>query len=349
MNRRRLEFEPFRDTILALSGKLDLTEGGHPVDITTQPFTTRRTVYSFIERQNLPSIFRTFDFASPDMSSPQRFNTTVPQQGLFMINSPFLTEQARQFLKRPEIQEQKSEAAKIREFYELAFQREPSSEELKLGEQFIDSQSKLPPKEPPVQVWQYGYGELEANSHKIVKFSKLPHFTGEAWQGGDSLPDKSLGWLTLSAGGGHPGEGLDHVLIRRWTAPMDCTVSVSGALEHPAEAGDGVRAHIISSRLGELGFWPVYHSKTELNIPRIEVKKGDTLDFVVDCHQDTNSDSFQWAPTVKAVAQSGGSGSPVRWSAREGFGGPKELPKPLNAWEKYAQVMLMSNELAFID
>ena len=77
MNRRRLDFESMRDTFLALSGKLDLAAGGRPVDITTEPFTSRRTVYGFVERQNLPGIFRTFDFASPDTTSPQRFSTTV--------------------------------------------------------------------------------------------------------------------------------------------------------------------------------------------------------------------------------------------------------------------------------
>ena len=51
---------------------------------------TRRTVYGFIDRQNLPGVFRTFDFASPDATSPQRLATTVPQQALFLMNSPFV-------------------------------------------------------------------------------------------------------------------------------------------------------------------------------------------------------------------------------------------------------------------
>ena len=59
------------------------------------PFSTRRTVYGFIDRQNLDGLYRTFDFAVPDATSPRRFVTTVPQQALFLMNSPFLHEQAR--------------------------------------------------------------------------------------------------------------------------------------------------------------------------------------------------------------------------------------------------------------
>src|SRR5213594_1255369 len=103
MNRRRLYFEAMRDTLLTVSGNVDWTSGGRAVDITAEPFTTRRTVYGFVERQNLPGLFRTFDFASPDTTSPQRFTTTVPQQALFLMNSPFVVQQASATLERPEV------------------------------------------------------------------------------------------------------------------------------------------------------------------------------------------------------------------------------------------------------
>lgn len=343
MNRRRLEFEPFRDTLLRVSGQLDLREGGHPVEITTRPFTTRRTVYSFIERQNLPGLFRTFDFASPDTSSAQRFNTTVPQQALFMINSPFVAEQARSFVKRPEVATARTKKQKIRALYETALQRSPSSEEVQLAESFVDEQSKIPAPEPSVEVWQYGYGELDLAAHKLTAFKPLPHFTGKAWQGGGKLPDAQLGWLSLNANGGHPGDGPKQVIIRRWVAPADGAVAISGTLEHTAESGDGVRGHIIGSRAGTLGFWPVYHSKRDMGLAKVEVKRGDTIDFVVDSNGSVDSDSFNWSPTIQSLANDS------RWNAKEDFSGPKDPVAPLNPWEKYAQVLLMSNELAFVD
>ena len=91
-----------RDSLLAVSGALDPTIGGRPVPITEPPFSPRRTVYGFIDRQNLDGLYRTFDFAVPDATSPRRFVTTVPQQALFLMNSPFLHEQARR-LGRPSV------------------------------------------------------------------------------------------------------------------------------------------------------------------------------------------------------------------------------------------------------
>ncbi len=68
--------------------------GGPSVSLTDAPFSTRRSVYGFIERQNLPAFFRTFDFANPNTHTPERPQTTAPQQALFLMNSPFAMEQA---------------------------------------------------------------------------------------------------------------------------------------------------------------------------------------------------------------------------------------------------------------
>src|ERR1700733_7990991 len=97
------------------SGQLDLrAAGGKSVDLWSQPFTPRRAVYGFVERQNLPGVFRTFDLASPDTTSARRFQTTVPQQALFFMNSPFIVEQARSATERPEIAASQDDAQRIR-------------------------------------------------------------------------------------------------------------------------------------------------------------------------------------------------------------------------------------------
>src|SRR5207248_692920 len=84
-NRRRLDFESMRDSVLSAAGRLDPALGGRSVDLFKAPFSTRRTVYGFIDRQNLPGTMRAFDMASPDQHSPQRFQTTVPTQSLFLM------------------------------------------------------------------------------------------------------------------------------------------------------------------------------------------------------------------------------------------------------------------------
>src|SRR5208282_2542599 len=93
MNRKRLELEPLRDAMLAASGLLDLTAGGRPVDIADEPNCRRRTLYLAVKRENLPSFFRAFDFANPDLHVSARHETTVPQQALFLLNGPFVAEQ----------------------------------------------------------------------------------------------------------------------------------------------------------------------------------------------------------------------------------------------------------------
>lgn len=156
MNRRRLDFEAMRDTLLAVSGKLDLKPGGVPVDIVSEPYATRRTVYGLIDRQNLPGMFRTFDFANPDVSNQGRFATTVPQQALFMLNSPFVIEQARALVQREEVKGKEDAAGKIQAMYELIAQRPPEHDEIGLAEQFLAAQpatdAKLSPLEKYAQV-----------------------------------------------------------------------------------------------------------------------------------------------------------------------------------------------------
>ena len=79
--------------------------GGKGEDMTNPrpPFSHRRTVYGFIDRQNLPGVLRTFDFASPDATVGMRHATTTPPQALFLMNSPFVVEQARAFAARPDV------------------------------------------------------------------------------------------------------------------------------------------------------------------------------------------------------------------------------------------------------
>ncbi len=144
MNRQRLDFEALRDTLLAAAGKLDLKVGGLPADLETEPFSARRTIYGLIDRQNLPAVFRTFDFANPDTSSQGRFHTTVPQQALFLMNSPFAIEQARSLAQRAEVKRAEMPTEKIEALYRLVFQRAAAREEVQLAEKFLATRPSSP-------------------------------------------------------------------------------------------------------------------------------------------------------------------------------------------------------------
>jgi len=139
MHRRRLDLEALRDSLLAVSGQLDPKIGGPAVEITKPPFPPRRTIYGFIDRQNLQGMFRTFDLASPDTTNSHRHQTTVPQQALFMMNSPFVVDLARHLAARPELATMTDPARRIRYVYRLLFGRLPSADELALGLRFTQS------------------------------------------------------------------------------------------------------------------------------------------------------------------------------------------------------------------
>jgi mono/diheme cytochrome c family protein len=141
-NRQRLDLEALRDSMLAVAGRLEPTVGGPAVDLLKEPFVPRRTVYGFIDRQNLPGMYRTFDFASPDTHAPRRYTTTVPQQALFLMNSPFVVQLAQALAARPEVAQASPAEPRVEALYRLLYGRPPSAEEVELGVRFIDEASR---------------------------------------------------------------------------------------------------------------------------------------------------------------------------------------------------------------
>ncbi|MBI3876908.1 MAG: DUF1553 domain-containing protein, partial [Verrucomicrobia bacterium] len=151
-NMRRLEMEAVRDSILAVGGKLDLTMGGKPVNLGSYPFSERRSVYGVVDRNNLPEVFNHFDFANPDITTGKRYETIVPQQSLFFMNSPLVVEQAKNLVKRSEFKAVSDDTERIKLLYEIIYQRPPTPEEIKLGESFL----AVEPSQERVQVAQAG-------------------------------------------------------------------------------------------------------------------------------------------------------------------------------------------------
>ena len=340
-NRKRLDFEAMRDSLLAVSGHLDPSVGGPSVRIETDPSTNRRTLYAFIDRQNLPAIFRTFDFASPDTHSPKRPSTVVPQQALFLLNSPFSHAMAVRLAERASSQTDID--ARIRELYKLAFAREPSDEELAFGKEFASQSLADNEVVQPSDPWQFGYGYL--GEKNTVVFHPLPHFTGKAWQGGPERPDPEIGWVIVEPESGHPGNDQQHAAIRRWVVPADGTLKIEGKLNHPADKGDGVRARVVSSRSGLAGEWTAQHAEVTTKTEALEVRAGDTIDLIVDCRTNEGHDSFIWP--AKFHYQRADRNSEEIFMVAEGFHGP--LPKPLDLWQRYTHTLLLTNEFHFLD
>ncbi|MCA9143121.1 MAG: DUF1553 domain-containing protein, partial [Planctomycetales bacterium] len=341
--RRRLDFEAMRDSILTASDQLDRTVGGESVQIANESPSKRRTLYAFIDRQNLPGLFRTFDFASPDTHSPERPETVVPQQALYLMNNGFVHDAAQAVVGRVDDTDVRQ---RVNQLYRLVLARDAMIDELQLATSFIESGDNTSPDIPIGNPWQFGYGSFNAESEQLVSFHLLPHFVENTWQGGAQRPDPVLGWAMLNASGGHPGNDQQHISIRRWYAQADGSVTVRGRLEHPSENGDGVRARIVSSRDGLQGEWIAQHKTIETNTSTLAVKRGDTLDFLADCRDNPNHDSFQWRVTIRQSEGSEGT-TTADWKSERDFQGPHA--KPLGAWERLAQTLLLTNEFLFLD
>jgi hypothetical protein len=143
MPRQRVDFEAMRDSMLAVAGRLDNSVGGRPFDEIMNARNTRRTIYALVNRNDLPGVFRAFDFADVDASAPDRPSTTVPQQALFAMNSPFVLDQARRIATTSQAAAD-NDPDRVSILYETVFSRKPTSEERELSLRFLAEAQTTP-------------------------------------------------------------------------------------------------------------------------------------------------------------------------------------------------------------
>ena len=134
-NRRRLEFEPLHDAVLAVSGQLELTMGGPSVKLFGS--NKRRAVYGYGDRLEFPTLLTTFDVPNPAGLTPERTNTTVAPQALFLMNGPFARAAAKKLIARPEVQKLGDPGERLDHLYRTLFGREPDSEERRMALAFV--------------------------------------------------------------------------------------------------------------------------------------------------------------------------------------------------------------------
>jgi hypothetical protein len=153
-NRRRLSAEEVRDSILRVSGKLDLTMGGpadqpfryqfrkSPVydylDRQHRPERWRRSVYNFIVRSTPDPFMDVLDFPVPSSCTPTRSSTNTPLQSLSLLNDPFVIEQANQFAARLADAHREDIPGQVKAAFRQALGREPSPTEANLTQGFVE-------------------------------------------------------------------------------------------------------------------------------------------------------------------------------------------------------------------
>jgi hypothetical protein len=265
--------------MLAVTGQLDPKLFGPPLKIkedetgqvVVDGAQSRRSLYIQVRRSRPVAMLQTFDAPVMETNCENRSRSTVATQSLMLLNGQFILDQAAKLADR---------AAK--EAVPLA------NERLALLPDF---------PQPRGIDWQYGFGSFDEEDNRTGTFTPLPHWTGSQWQGGPNLPDAQFGWVLLNAHGGHP-DIAQRAVIRRWTAPVDGAISVDGTLTHHSPSGDGVRGRIVSSRVGSAGHWTAHHGPARTTVARLQVRAGDTVDFITDCRSNQTSDSFSWPVTI---------------------------------------------------
>ncbi|MFM8986407.1 MAG: PSD1 and planctomycete cytochrome C domain-containing protein [Planctomycetia bacterium] len=138
--RRRLTAEEIRDSLLAISGRIDLSPGeGHPFPAEKawnftqhKPFsavydTDRRSAFLMVQRQQRHPFLALFDGADPNASTPSRQTTTVPTQALYFMNDPFFHRQAAATAER--LASSGNENERLANLFQAAYQRDPSAAE----------------------------------------------------------------------------------------------------------------------------------------------------------------------------------------------------------------------------
>lgn len=314
----RLEAETLRDCMLAAAGSLDRTVFGTPVDIKTDDSgqvivddQTRRSLYVKVRRSQPVAMLQAFDAPVMETNCESRPLSTAATQSLILMNGEFTLKQSARLADRSA-----KEAATL-----TAQPQGPLAN------------AKFPL--PPTSSWSFGYGRFDEETKRTSSFGELPHWTGSAWQGGPTLPDPKVSWVILHAEGGHTGAALELATVRRWTAPRSGQVAITGNVTHPVANGNGIRGRIVSSRSGLAGEWPVHNSAAKTDVAKIEVRAGDTIDFVTDFMGDVTSDSFGWPVTVSLIDEFG---QRSEYDSKSGFHGPspsyESLPgQAVRAWE----------------
>ncbi len=161
-NRKRLEAEVIRDAVLTVSGELDLKAGGRSttgnVNESNYNFPgKRRSVYTPVFRNNLLELFQVFDFADPNLVVGARASSTVAPQALYLMNSPFVMEQAQKAAKRT-LAKKMNTSDRIEYAYQLTLGRDPTGRERDLVSGYLQKTQGN-----PETAWEQVYQALFAS------------------------------------------------------------------------------------------------------------------------------------------------------------------------------------------
>lgn len=359
-NRQRLDYESMRDAMLQVAGDLNPGKiGGRAVELKDKEADTRRSIYLLVDRYDQATVPAMFDFANPDNHSPIRYVTTVPQQALFLMNSPFMQQRSTKLAAATPVKGSTVDSESVQALYHRVLRRDARPEEVEMAQRFCNDAEGLS-RRAAAFVWRYGWGQVEKDTAtgkvSLGGFEPMPHYgkVGQStfrWTPEKVHPSKEFGHLYIGAGNGHPGHSWPAVM--QWTSPFEGQkIRISGVIKRASERGNGVRVWIISNRAGKIREELIKPASSVDITADLEVSQDEVLSFVVESeNKNTDSDSYTWAPKIELV-EADGHLSPIT-RADTDFCGPEGWPinriKAQTPLAQLAQVLMMSNEFQFVD
>jgi hypothetical protein len=268
-----------------------------------------------------------------------------------MMNSPFVIEQAKGLMQRPEIAAEKNPRRRITKLYRLLYGRAPSVDEISLGLKYLNDPangvaSGFTIDEQKCAAWQYGQGDYDEESRRVKIFKPFEWYLDGEWRNTPMPGDPRTAPAILNGKGGLTYEGKRNALIRRWVAPFDGRISISGIIEQNFENGcrkcEGVQGMVVPSRLGKTSYWTAGQNRTETTVDEIAVQRGDTVDFIADASKGGSGNGFKWVVTIKRLG-----GNAEEWNSLRDFRHPSV--GVIGAWERYSQTLLAAAEFLIID
>ncbi len=347
-NLRRADFESMRDRLLATSGSLDLENtGGRSVPIDKPAADSRRSLYSFIDRYALATTFVSFDLPHPDHHAPKRIETNVPQQALFLLNSPLFIRQAEQLSKHPEFLAFPDDVSKITWLFHRIYNRQPTAGEITSLQKWL-SQTNPADYAPRLSgTWEIRYARDIDGS--LSNESTFPMYKENSWRTGPDLATSPIRWLHASPTGGHTADG--HSLILRWRALGGGEVKMQGNIRRTQKGGARQEWKIFNNA-HPLSTHPLGPDETsEISSPWIKVAAGHTVDFVLRAPEPVNNGGVSW--NLHMLGRETPESTPTEINNfKNQFpknNNPSPQAKPATPWADIIQMLWASNEFQFIN
>jgi hypothetical protein len=347
-NRTRADFESARDRILSTSGTLDTSRtGGRSIVLDDKAADSRRSVYGFIDRYHLAATFVSFDVPHPDHHAPKRIETTVPQQALFLLNSPLLIRRAEGLVNDPELQKLTDERSRIQWIYRKVHQRDPTETEI------ADTLEWLSETDPADYAPRLG-GSWEVRYARDVdgalsEETIFPLFQDNSWRTGPDLATSPIRWIHAGPDGGHTADGYSPIL--RWRAGGSGEVKLEGYIKRTQKGGSTLEWKISSGGKALETYTLGPDQASTISGEWIKVTAGSTLDFVLRAPENVNNACVGW--DLRIVGRETPDAPPANLgSFKDHFPTPNALApeaKSGSPWADLIQMLWASNEFNFID